>query len=246
MNSLASRISLLKSIDPTLNRCLCVEFVGIACSGKSTISKELRAVLRRAEIPCLDTASFTKWQKLWAATTHPLLMASWARAVLTVPMSIKSRIKIFRNLYAVLSMMLCLRAQEGVLILDEGLLHKFRALRRQAGRDLTMNQVLRGRPTHRMLPNVALHVVFVDIRATTYRDRLWLRDRIRISPEDADIAVDRTMLSHYDAHVLEASSQLVSVHSLGNDPEDDPIASARNIAARVIERLGVSHRNSPP
>jgi len=210
-----------------------VEFVGLACSGKTALSIRVIDVLRAAGVPVVGGGAVSNVRLLLALLRVPQYAFRWWRVICRHIGNHRVRLRLLRQFCTPMAEVLHWSSRSVVLVLDEGILQGVRSLRRASQTDLTLESILSTQSPEHFFPVVPSTVVLLEIDALTWAQRVRARDQIVVTEAEADDAVARVAHSVRDAETLARRSPATRFDRRRNEDDDD-LGGLAEIVARAI------------
>ena len=216
-----------------MTRPVIVEFVGIAGSGKTSISRELVALLEARGYTVGYSSAARGWHLGLAALWRPRAIIAWMRTIRRVIELPEIRRELMRKMFTILGRVVSLARGNQVVVMDEGILHRFRAVRRSAAvADLSIAEAAKPISVVSLFPFEPSLIVLVqtDVEATAFR--LHARDGRNVKHTASDISRSDERSQRDIAQVLAAFPGASMMTAANRTPEDVTMRAAE-IATRV-------------
>lgn len=224
--------------DPRLGPALHgIEFVGLACSGKSALADRLSIALQARRIPFVSRAAYSNAALAPVLARHPGRALAWWRVARRYVGDRSVRRTLFREACMLTYESLHWADQKMLLVRDEGLFQLLRSLRRASETDLTLDALLANEPFDLLVPPTTRMVVLVEIDVDTLIRRARDRDGRVVTPVEAVDAVGRVDFTRKDIAALRSRLPETHVVSVRNDLTSDLNATVERLSAEVADRI---------
>jgi len=210
-----------------------IEFVGLACSGKSALADRLSLALQARRIPFVSQAAYSESRLSAALARHPWRARAWWRVMRRHVADRTLRRTLFREACQLTYQSLHWSERRTLLVRDEGLFQLLRSLRRASETDLTLDALLENEPFDLLVPPTTRMVVLVEIDVETLIRRARDRDGRVVTPVEAAGAVGRVDFTRKDIVALRSRLPETHVVSVRNDLTSDLNATVERLAAEV-------------
>lgn len=210
-----------------------VELVGLAGSGKST----LRAAVER-HVRCLVSdidAADTRQNGFRPPLAHSCL--TWARLVASQALSLRS-LSVWLDVVRTLRRLQSCQSRGGIHVMDEGLLHKFRSVRRLSSAMISLDAAVNRYGYERLIPVSADLVVCITVSPEIYAERLMKRDGKQVDSHKARRAVDNMKFTLADIDCCKKHNP--HMEALGVD--NDTVQALENNALLIAEKAVALYR----
>jgi hypothetical protein len=188
-----------------------VELVGLACSGKSS----LKAAIEQQVSSRMPAAGCPAERRDRICPSLLRSALAWARLIAGQAVSLRS-LSVWRDVVRTLRRLRTSCRCGGVHVIDEGLLHKFRSVRRLSGKALTLKETVDAVDFGTLFPVVSDIVVCIGISPEVYADRLMRRDGKEIDMARARRAVDNMKFTYEDIQCYQDHNRHVEVVCVDN------------------------------
>jgi hypothetical protein len=208
--------------------CILVELVGLACSGKSSLKAAIEHQVK-SRLPGLDDV-----EKSQSGPAPSLFYSSlaWGRLIARQAFSLRS-LSVWMDVVRTLRRLRSSTVRGGIHVVDEGLLHKFRSVRRLSRSTITLKDVVGKGEGDRLFPIPSDIVVCVNVSPAVYAERLAKRDAKIVDMARAERAVDHMKFTYDDIQAFIAMYQQAEVICVDNTGSDALENNARMIADKI-------------
>lgn len=213
-----------------------LEFVGLACSGKSALADGVAGALRARGVPFVSRAAYSDSRLTPALARHPRRAHAWWRVMRRHVADRTLRRALLREACMLTYQSLHWSERRMLLVRDEGLFQLLRSLRRASGTDLTLDALLANEPFDLLVPPTTRMVVLVEIDVDTLIRRARDRDGRVVTPVEAADAVSRVDFTRKDLAALRSRLPETHVVSVRNDLTSDLNATVERLGAEVADR----------
>jgi hypothetical protein len=212
-----------------------VELVGLAGSGKSSLRTAIEGHFRRllAEDGCRGIAPDRRERPpaLW------LSCLAWLRLVAGQRLSLRS-LSVWLDVVRTLRRLYDCRSRGGIHIIDEGLLHKFRSVRRLSPSPLTLDAAVARFADRMLIPVPSDMVVCLNVSPEVYAERLIKRDGKQVDMAKARRAVDNMQYTYADirrGQQLDCCGDVIYV-------DNNETANLDDLALPIAEKIILIYR----
>ena len=214
-----------------------VEFVGVAGSGKTSISKALVDRLAARGVSVGYRPNVRKTIVRPAALRKPRAICAWTSTILRVIKAPPARREQLRKTHRLLGRIVSLALRNQVVVMDEGILHRFRAIRRASvAMDLSIAEAAKPLPLAWLFPHEPSLFVLVQCDAESIASRLHSRDGRQVHWTPSEVSRgDAQSLRDIDQvlDVFPRASKMIS----SNRSTQDISSRALEIASRIEQEL---------
>lgn len=209
-----------------------VEMVGLAGSGKSSLGA---AIERHIEQLVTERAGAGGSRGCSPAIGRSCL--AWFRLVIGQAISLRS-LSVWLDIVRTLLRLQSFSSRGGIHVVDEGLLHKFRSVRRLSPARLTLDAAVSRFGGDTLFPIPSDIIVCVNVTPETYAERLMKRDGKQVDVEKARRAVDNMQYTYADIQCCQRVNRSLEVISVDNDEG----ASLESNALLIAEKVAKTYR----
>jgi len=208
-----------------------VEFVGITNSGKTRLMSVIRERLEKRGFNVITPYDLKLRDKLLAGLKIPFTIYRWMVLSVKITISFKGTLLFLRKIIPALFMSAATRQKKNtVYILDEGILHKFRRLRKISRKNITIDEVIPEKSIDKYFPEVPDFVLFINVDPNIYRQRK-LNAGIYIDMEAAKRQLSKMKYSRRDSGIFK--NRKTELLEVPNNNE----AQLQKAAEMFIEKL---------
>lgn len=209
-----------------------VELVGLACSGKSSLRNAIEAHVKHllAEEGCSGAATAGPGRP--PAWTRSCL--AWLRLVTGQAISLRG-FSVWLDVVRTLWRLHAFRTRGGIYVIDEGLLHKFRSVRRLSPAVLTLDAAVSRFGADVLIPVPSDIVVCLEVSPEVYAERLIQRDGKQVDMARARRAVDNMQYTHADIGCCRKTGRCHEVIFVDNSRMADLDINALSIAGKILQ-----------
>jgi len=174
---------------------------------------------------------YSLFEKLSSAVRIPRTLAIWIRKTYQTTRSVRGTLKFMRKIVPALAMARSKhRNAEEVLILDEGVLHKFRRLRKISRSKITFMEMGTKKEITLLFPEMLDIVVVIHVDPDVFQKRQQ-KDNILLEIESAERQIGKMRNSINDLQVLESQDTVV-IH-VNNNSEEDLEKAVKQIVEKI-------------
>ncbi|TLM67933.1 MAG: hypothetical protein FDZ69_03830 [Deltaproteobacteria bacterium] len=218
-----------------------IELVGLAGSGKSSLRAAIEREVRR-QLP----EAVVRPGRLCGWRPRPIRSAlAWFRLIAGQAVSWRS-LSLWADVAVTLSRLEGCRASGGIHVVDEGLLHKFRSVRRLAPVPITLDSAVARYGHDTLLPVPSDFVVCISVTPQTYAERLRMRDGKVVANDKARRAVENMKFTHADIGCCQRNRPDLELIAVDNDDAQALAGHALSIAGRAVQAYQRKHDQRRP
>lgn len=196
-----------------------IEFVGITNSGKTRLMNALKLQCEMNGFSVKTPYDYSLFEKLSFVVRIPRTIAIWTKKTYQTTRSVRGTLEFMRKIIPALAMARSKhRNSEEVLILDEGILHKFRRLRKISRSKIILTEMATENELAFFFPEIPNIVVVIHVEPEIFQKRQQ-KDDVLFDIESAERQIGKMRNSISDLQVLEGQETVV-IHVNSNSEED--------------------------